>query len=129
MKPARTRLITMCVVFGVLTSCTTNGVVPSTETSTAPVVRSTIPQMRASDRMFYWREEAQELHTMAMRREREAELVLRRKPGPATDEFVKQMRLFAHRLQEAAEYAGAQAQEAEHEIPHDMIKQRYSVRR
>lgn len=29
MKPARTPPITMCVIFGVLTSCTANGVVPS----------------------------------------------------------------------------------------------------
>lgn len=79
--------------------------------------------------MFGWRGEAQELHAVAMRSEREVELVLRRKPGPAMDEFVKQMRLFAHRLREAAEYAGAQAQEAEHEIPHDMIKQLYSAQR
>lgn len=77
--------------------------------------------------MSYRREEAQDLHITAMRRAREAELVLKRKPGPATDEFVTQVRFFAHRLLEAAGYAGAQAQQAEHEIPHDMIKQRYSV--
>lgn len=87
----------------------------------------TKPQLRASDRMLYWMEEARELHTMAVHREREAELLVTQQPGPQTDEFVKQMRLFAHRLQEAAEYARGQAQEAEREIPPDMIKELQSA--
>lgn len=65
---------------------------------------------------------------MATHREQEAELVSKKQPGQTTDEFVKQMRLFAHRLQEAAEYADAQAQEAKQEISRDMIKHSSSVR-
>lgn len=87
----------------------------------------TAPQLRASDRMLYWIEEARELHTMATHREREAELVVKKQPGPETDEFVKQMRIFAHRLETAAEYARVQAQEAEREIPPEMIMELQSA--
>ena len=104
-----------------------NGLAQSTAPSTVPVVMQTTLQMRPSDRMFYWYEESRELHAMATHREHEAELVLKKQPGPATDEFVNQMRLFAHRLHEVAEYADAQALEAEKEIPPGMIKQLYSV--
>ena len=60
---------------------------------------------------------------MATHRDREAELMLKKKPGPATDEFVKQMRRLARQLHQAATYADSQAKEAESEIPPDMIRQ------
>jgi len=77
--------------------------------------------------MFYWQEEALELHAMATHREREAALVLKNTPGPAMNEFVKRMRLLAHQLQEAAEYADEQAKEAEQEILPAMIQQLHSA--
>jgi ethanolamine utilization microcompartment shell protein EutL len=85
--------------------------------------------MQAADRMFYWIEEARELHAMAAHREREAELVLKKMPGPSTTEFAKQMRVFIQQLQEAAAYADAQAQQAEREISPDMIRQLHSALR
>ncbi|MDF0675804.1 MAG: hypothetical protein P0120_15945 [Nitrospira sp.] len=119
--------ITLCGVLGILTACTVNGSAQSTATSTAPAATQSASQMRASDRMFYWREEGRELHAMARHRERETELLLRTKPGPATTEFVKQMRLFAHQLEEAADYADTQAKKAAREIPSDMTQQLHST--
>lgn len=72
---------------------------------------------------------ARELHAMARHRDREAELMLKKKPGPATDEFVKQMRQLTRRLHQAATYADVQAKEAEREIPPDMIQQFHSTLR
>jgi hypothetical protein len=115
------------VVFGILTACTTNSPAPSTAPSTAPVVTQTTSQIRASDRMFYWREEARELHAMATHRDREAELLLKNRPGPATNEFVKQMQRLAHQLHQAATYADAQAKQAERGIPPDMLQQFHSA--
>jgi len=85
--------------------------------------------MQSSDRMFYWLEEARELHAMASHRDREAELMLKKKPGPATNEFVKQMRQLTRRLHQAATYADAQAKEAEREILPDTIQQFHSALR
>lgn len=127
MKSTGMRSISLCAVLGILDACTTSGRVPSTVPPTPPVVMQATSQMRASDRMFYWLEEARELHAMATHREREAELILKKKPGPTTNAFVTQMRLFAHQLQGAAQYAIAQAQEAEREIPPDAIQQLHSA--
>jgi hypothetical protein len=52
---------------------------------------------------------------------------LKTQPGSATNEFVKQMRLFAHQLEEAAVYADTQAKNAAREIPPDMIQQLQSA--
>lgn len=119
--------ITFCGVLGILTACTANGWAQPTAPSTAPVATQAALQMRASDRMFYWREEGRELHAMARHRERETELLLKTKPGPATNEFVKQMRLFARQLEEAADYADTQAEKAAREIPPDVIQQLHSA--
>lgn len=119
--------ITFCVVLGILTVCTVNGSAQPTASSTGPVAAQAISQMRASDRMFYWQEEGRELHAMARHRERETELILKTKPGPATNEFVKQMRFFAHQLEEAADYADTQAKQAAQEIPPDVIQQLHSA--
>ena len=129
MKPTGMHFLTLWAVLEIFTACTTSGPVPSTAPSTVPVVTQTTSQMRPSDRMFYWHEEALELNAMATHREREAELMLKKKPGPATNEFVKQMRLLVQQLHEAAAYADAQAQEAEREIPLGMIQQLHSTLR
>jgi len=130
MKSTGVRSISLCAVLGILDACTTSGLASSAAPSTATVVtQTTSQQMRASDRMFYWQEEARELHAMATQREREAELVLKNTPGPVANEFVKQMRLLVHQLQEAAEYANVQVKEAEWEIPSDMIQQFHSMLR
>jgi molecular chaperone DnaK (HSP70) len=128
MKSIRMRSVSLCAVLGILDACTTSGLASSAAPSAGTVLAQTpSQQMRASDRMFYWQEEALELHAMATHRAREAELVLKNAPGPAMNEFVKRMRLLAHQLQEAAEYADAQAKEAEREILPAMIQQLHSA--
>lgn len=129
MKPIGLRPIVLCAVLGILDVCTTNGLAQSTVSVTAPVETQTMPQMRASDRMFYWIEESRELHAMATHREREAELILKKKPGPATNEFVRRMHLLVHQLHQAADYAQVQAQEAEREIPPDILQELQSALR
>jgi hypothetical protein len=99
MKPTGMCPAAACyVVLGILTACTTNGPAPPTASSPTPVMTQPTSQIRASDRMFYWREEARELHAMATHRDREAEFMLRKKPGSTTHEFVKQMQQLAHQL-------------------------------
>ena len=129
MKPRRMHLIPLCAVLGILDACSTISLASSPAPPTELSISQPASQMRASDRMFYWREEARELHAMAAHREREAELILKKTPGPATSEFVKQMRLLAHQLQEAAEYADAQAKEAERAIPPEVIRRLHSALR
>jgi hypothetical protein len=123
MEPTRMYPTACYVLVGILTACTTGGPAPPAMSSPTPVVTQSTSQIRASDRMFYWHEEAQELHTMAMHREREAELMLRKTSGPTTHKFVKHMRQLAHQLHQAATYADVQAKEAEREIPPDMLQQ------
>lgn len=123
MKSTGMGSITFWGVLGILTGCTTSGLAPSPAPYTAPVVKQLTSQIRSSDRMLYWQEEARELHAMGTHREREAELVLKKKPGPTTNEFATQMRFFAQQLHEAAGYADAQAKETERELPRDMIQQ------
>ncbi len=129
MKPTGMCLIACYVVIGILTACTTSGSAPPTVFSPTPVVAQPTAQIRASDRMFYWREEARELHAMASHREREAELMSKTKPGPTTHEFVEQMQALAHQLHQAAAYADVQAEQAEREIPPDMLQQLHSALR
>ena len=119
MRTQGMRPITLCAVLGILEACGTSGPPPFTEPPAAPAAtRTTAQPIRVADRMFYWREEARELRGMANHREREADLVLKKKPGAATNKFVKQMRTLANQLQAAAEYADAQAREAEQEVPY-----------
>jgi len=129
MKPRGMHFFTLWAILAILTACTTSGPASSTALSTAPVVTQTTSQMRSSDRMFYWREEARELHAMATHTDREADLILKKKPGLATNEFVKQMRKLAHQLHQAATYADVQAKEAEQEVPSDAILQFHSALR
>ena len=129
MKPTGMCPTACYVMFAILTACTTSGSAPPAASAPTPVVTQPTSQIRASDRMFYWREEARELHAMATHRDREAELMLRKKPGSTTHEFVKQMQQLAHQLHQAATYADAQAKEAEREIPPDMLQQFHSALR
>lgn len=127
MKPARMDSLILCAILGVLDACTTAGLASSPPLlTTSPVTQETL-QMRASDRMFYWIEEARELHAMAGHREREAELMLTQTPGPAASKLVKHIRLLVHQLYQAADYADTQAKEAEREIPLDMLEQLHSA--
>jgi hypothetical protein len=129
MKPSSMHFFTLWAILQILAACATNGSAPSTSPSTASAVMEATSQMQSSDRMFYWLEEARELHAMASHRDREAELMLKKKPGPATNEFVKQMRQLTRRLHQAATYADAQAKEAEREILPDTIQQFHSALR
>ncbi len=129
MKSPGMRPITLSAVLGILHACTAAGPASSISRFSEPVEAQMTAQMRASDRMYYWREESRELHAMATHREREAELVLRTQHGSTTNEFVKQMRLLARQLRQAAEYADAQAKEAERQIPPDTIQRLHSALR
>jgi hypothetical protein len=71
----------------------------------------------ATNRFDYWREEATELHDMARRREREAEVLSRNQAGTRVQELVTSMRRLAKQLHAAAEYADEQAQETRHQVP------------
>lgn len=128
MKPTAMYSVTLCVVLLLLVACTRNSLAQSTSSPTDPVVAQTASQMRPSDQMFYWYEEARELHSMATHTEHEAELVLKQQPGPTTDDFVRRMRSFAHRLHEAATYADAQAQQMEQNISPHRIERFHSER-
>ena len=128
MKPTAMHSVTLCVVVLLLVACTRNGLAQSTASPRGSVVAQTSSQMRPSDQMFYWYEEARELHSMAAHTEHEAELVLKQQPGPTTDDFVKRMRSFAHRLHEAAKYADAQAQQIEQNISPHRIERFHSER-
>ena len=129
MKPKTLRPAVLCTAIGILNACTTAGL----SSSTAPMLESSVmqtkPQMRASDRILYWLEEARELHDMATHREREAELILMTGPGPSTNAFVKHMRVLAHQLNEVAQYADQQAKEAEAEISPEELQQLHFVQR
>ncbi|BFU89228.1 MAG: hypothetical protein NTAFB01_04150 [Nitrospira sp.] len=129
MKPRGMHVLTLWAVLAILTACTTSGPTPSTAPSPASIVTQPTSQMRSSDRMFYWQEEARELHAMASHTDREAELMLKNKPGSTTGEFVKQMRQLAYQLHQAAAYADVQAEEAEREISPKMIPQFHSALR
>jgi len=129
MKQSSMHFFTLWAILHILTACATSDSAPSTAPLTASDVVPTTSQMRSSDRMFYWLEEARELHAMASHRDREAELMLKKKPGPATNEFVKQMRQLTRQLHQAATYADTQAKEAEREIPPDMTQQFHSALR
>ena len=66
-----------------------------------------------TNRLDYWREEAMELHDMARRREREADVLLKNQEGASAEELVKRMRMLAKHLHAAAEYADEQAQDTQ----------------
>jgi hypothetical protein len=73
-------------------------------------------------RFDYWYEEATELHEMAARREREADVLSKNKEGNSAEELVTRMRALAQQLHAAAEYAEEQAQEAQRQVPQEMTQ-------
>ena len=77
-------------------------------------------------RFYYWREEAMELHEMASRREREADVLSKNKEENkeenSAEELVARMRILAKQLHVAAEYADQQAQEAQRQVRQAMTQ-------
>ena len=73
-------------------------------------------------RFYYWREEAMELHEMASRREREADVLSKNKEENSAEELVARMRILAKQLHVAAEYADQQAQEAQRQVRQAMTR-------
>ena len=90
--------------------------VPEHNTKEPPaeaVSRPSLSPEEITHRFDYWREEASELHEMATRREREADVLSKNKQETSGEEFVTRMRALAKQLHAAAEYAEEQAQEAQ----------------
>jgi hypothetical protein len=81
--------------------------------SAEAVSRSTLSPEENTHRFDYWHEEATELHEMAARREREADMLSKNKQETSGEELVIRMRVLAKQLHAAAEYADEQAQEAQ----------------
>ena len=73
------------------------------------VSRPTPSAEEIAHRFDYWHEEATELHEMAARREREADVISKNKQESSAEEFVTHMRALARQLHAAAEYADEQA--------------------
>ena len=73
-------------------------------------------------RFDYWHEEATELHEMAVRREREADLISKQQQDGSADELATHMRALARQLHAAAEYADEQAQKAQRQVQHAMTQ-------
>jgi uncharacterized protein (DUF433 family) len=63
-----------------------------------------------------------ELHEMASRREREADVLSKIKEGDSAEELVARMRILAQQLHIAAEYADQQAQEAQRQVQQVMTQ-------
>ena len=86
----------------------------NTKEPPAEAVSKTSPSPEEITHRFdYWREEASELHEMAARRDREADVLSKHKQETSGEEFVTRMRALAKQLHAAAEYAEEQAQEAQ----------------
>lgn len=89
--------------------------VPAPNSNESPVETVSVARLSSDEithRLDYWREEAMELHGMAVRREREAELISKK---GGSEEFVTHMRALARQLHAAAEYADQEAQrQAQH---------------
>jgi hypothetical protein len=99
--------------------------VPGLNTKEPPdgtVFRSSPSSEEITHRVDYWREEATELHEMAARREREADVISKNKQESSAEELVTHMRALARRLHAAAEYADKQAQEAQRQVQHAMTQ-------
>jgi hypothetical protein len=95
--------------------------VPTLNTKEPPdqnISGSTLSSDEIAHRFDYWQEEAMELHDMAARREREADLIS--KTDRTAGELVTHMRALARQLRAAAEYADEQAQETQRQVRHAM---------
>lgn len=99
--------------------------VPGLNTKEPPdgtVSRSSPLSEEFAHQFDYWYEEATELHEMAARREREADVLSRNTQETSADELVTHMRALARQLHAAAEYADKQAQEAQRQVQHAMTQ-------
>ena len=85
------------------------------ELSAEAVSRPNLSPEEIIHRFDYWHEEATELHEMAARREREADILSKNTQETSGEELVIRMRALAKQLHAAAEYADEQAQEAQHQ--------------
>jgi len=83
------------------------------ELSTEAVSRPNLSPEEIIHQLDYWHEEATELHEMAARREREADILSKNKQETSGEQLVIRMRALAKQLHAAAEYADEQAQEAQ----------------
>jgi hypothetical protein len=95
-----------------------NGKEPLDETVSMPILSSA----EVLHRFDYWHEEATELHEMAARREREADVIAKNKQESSAKELATHMRALARQLHAAAEYADRQAQEAQRQVQHAMTQ-------
>jgi len=77
--------------------------------SAEAVSRSTLSPEENTHRFDYWHEEATELHEMAARREREADVLSKNTQETSGEELITSMRELAEQLHAAAEYADEQA--------------------
>ena len=111
----RMRSLSLCAAVCILVGCTTGDPAPAARTSDS-TASDPASMQHAVERAFYWREEARELHEMAERRERAADLLARSDQGSATNEAVARMRTLAKQLHAAA-YADEQAEEAQRQVP------------
>ena len=59
---------------------------------------------------------------MAVRREREADLISKQQQDGSADELATHMRALARQLHAAAEYADEQAQKAQRQVQHAMTQ-------
>jgi hypothetical protein len=98
-----------------LVGCVAPG--PKTKESSAGAIsRKTASLEEIRHRIDYWNEEATELHEMAERREREADVLRRTQKESPAEELVTRMRALAKQLHAAAEYADEQAKEAQRQV-------------
>ena len=98
-----------------LVGCGTPGL-NTNGTSAGTVSKSNPSPEEITHRFDYWHEEATELHDMATRREREADVLSKRNEGASAEELVTRMRTLAKQLHAAAEYADEQAEEAQRQV-------------
>jgi len=82
------------------------------ELSAEAVSRPNLSPEEIIHRFDYWHEEATELHAMAARREREADVLSKNTHETSGEELVTRMRALAKQLHAAAEYADEQARRA-----------------
>lgn len=86
--------------------------VPELNTKVPPaesVSRPSLSPEELTHRFDYWREEATELHEMAARREREADVLSKNTQETSGEELITRMRELAKQLHAAAEYADEEA--------------------
>ena len=89
--------------------------VPEHNTKEPPaeaVFRPSLSPEEITHRFDYWSEEASQLHEMATRREREADVLSKNTHETSGEELVTRMRALAKQLHAAAEYADEQARRA-----------------